>query len=1295
MKIIDYFSIGAFRFLKALSFFIYTQGGYKMGEKILNTRLLQKHDIETNWLKAVNFIPKPGEIIVYDPDDNNSSSRVKIGDGVTNVNDLPFVTNNSSITINYNGTNRIDVIQGNHVYGLRLKTDNSINLNTWLINHATYNGEYLFDGTDIEGPIKLTGRSNFVGGIHGYENLTRVHFIADGQDITNGGEIALNNVKVFTAFIESQVYDLNTTNVLFERKKILTFANNELRISNRWIYTSDDVNTVDRFPACGLYSVYKDAIVGCNANNLFTPVEEMTGISSSRYMSSFTFYLKNTNINIQALIGANEIRYRGSLVDFKDEPRPRFKIYFDAWGEEGGPWPLIKDQILDFSFSITEGGLNNAATPPHQTICITHRDSDTWNLIPVGVTTNWSGNIGELYSYDGAKFSFINGTEEDEGRAQLVLGNNIGTGTEGNKSGRLTLYSSDGVTSGTLMQGNGKNTYVTSYLPNTGGTLLSTNNYQYHALPLSGGTLTGDITIDGGTSGRAYKIRRTFDDVQYTFDNTIQYDKAGTARYYVGDTLENQMMMYADQTKFSKPINVTGGPTGDNAKRTLENLGAASKTQVNEKFTQYDTILNQSIPSEASEIGDISVIGPDGTAIWTTRGTVNYEMFGAKLDGIEDDTAAAIACHEFANEHGFKVEQHRGTLYLKTATADNCPIIKTPCDWTGMTILMTEAMAKNTIMKVVPDAGLQSRSLTAEEIAQLTSDTINIPFLANYKNHICHFQTNINIGKRDGFPDDDYIYRETVTVDRHGNLIDGKLFRHMTDATTIYMKYQSITDVPIEIKGAKIILNTTDDSKIPSIYISRSNATISNMAFEIASQTSTNSLEYKGSIFVFEYCYNTMIEKLCGENFTTFYEEGADNKATCYAFYLNGLSRCTVRDCVLLRGWGPIQTQYCKDMIFKDSTLGRVDNHYHCRNYTVTNCTFTTSHSCINIGYGDGQFLIDGVRFIKFAEPDTPLFNYCINLRGEFCALYSGDLIIRNVYVENNTGEYINIVRGSYGDYFNFSDDPSIILPLAFPRTTIENVSYTTDNVEVVRYEVNEASYPVVNSLPIVAPSVDIVNVNRTDIPATETLRLRFTTSYHDSSKTTLSNITKNGRRYDVTITSARAFDPRPNCTGNVLFINSRVGNMTGDIRGMLRLDNCYVWAHGNWGGVMRLSLSHCTLYTSSSNIIKLNAIMRVYMVNCEIETVSSIMPTEIEAPALYYFRDNYCITAEIDGELANKLMGSTTITNDISRPITTEEVDIICGMTIVSSEVDYVDETTGFPYRLYVDNGQLHMTEV
>lgn len=62
-----------------------------MAENTIKTRLQMKNDTEANWNKAVNFIPKQGEMIVYNVDDEHNKPRIKVGDGETNVINLPFI----------------------------------------------------------------------------------------------------------------------------------------------------------------------------------------------------------------------------------------------------------------------------------------------------------------------------------------------------------------------------------------------------------------------------------------------------------------------------------------------------------------------------------------------------------------------------------------------------------------------------------------------------------------------------------------------------------------------------------------------------------------------------------------------------------------------------------------------------------------------------------------------------------------------------------------------------------------------------------------------------------------------------------------------------------------------------------------------------------------------------------------------------------------------------------------------------------------------------------------------------
>ena len=57
-------------------------------------RFQNKHDTEANWIKATNFVPLQGELIIYDVDATHDYVRFKIGDGVTDVNNLPFLIDN-------------------------------------------------------------------------------------------------------------------------------------------------------------------------------------------------------------------------------------------------------------------------------------------------------------------------------------------------------------------------------------------------------------------------------------------------------------------------------------------------------------------------------------------------------------------------------------------------------------------------------------------------------------------------------------------------------------------------------------------------------------------------------------------------------------------------------------------------------------------------------------------------------------------------------------------------------------------------------------------------------------------------------------------------------------------------------------------------------------------------------------------------------------------------------------------------------------------------------------------------
>lgn len=69
-----------------------------MGKNIVHARIQLKNDTEKNWNKS-NFIPLKGELIIYSTDETHPFSRIKIGDGVTNIIELPFLPTGESIGV--------------------------------------------------------------------------------------------------------------------------------------------------------------------------------------------------------------------------------------------------------------------------------------------------------------------------------------------------------------------------------------------------------------------------------------------------------------------------------------------------------------------------------------------------------------------------------------------------------------------------------------------------------------------------------------------------------------------------------------------------------------------------------------------------------------------------------------------------------------------------------------------------------------------------------------------------------------------------------------------------------------------------------------------------------------------------------------------------------------------------------------------------------------------------------------------------------------------------------------------
>lgn len=128
----------------------------------IKTRIQLKSDTEANWNKAGpkngsnGFVPLLGELIVYTADATHPFSRLKVGDGVTNVVDLEFI---DAGTIN---GEEVEIVKKNTTNEFPLSGSSDklyIDLSTNTIYHYTGANGYSQLSNFTYSPVKTTIRN--------------------------------------------------------------------------------------------------------------------------------------------------------------------------------------------------------------------------------------------------------------------------------------------------------------------------------------------------------------------------------------------------------------------------------------------------------------------------------------------------------------------------------------------------------------------------------------------------------------------------------------------------------------------------------------------------------------------------------------------------------------------------------------------------------------------------------------------------------------------------------------------------------------------------------------------------------------------------------------------------------------------------------------------------------------------------------------------------------------------------------------------------------------------------------
>lgn len=289
-------------------------------------------------------------------------------------------------------------------------------------------------------------------------------------------------------------------------------------------------------------------------------------------------------------------------------------------------------------------------------------------------------------------------------------------------------------------------------------------------------------------------------------------------------------------------------------------------------------------------------------------------------------------------------------------------------------------------------------------------------------------------------------------------------------------------------------------------------------------------------------------------------------------------------------------------MMYEDCVLGRIDNHYGCRDYYVNNCIFTTSVAAIYIGFGDGTFIIENCKFIK--NDDASFYDgtnqNCIYLRNDLCALYSGTIICRNIEIENNTSKSIRFIGASY-DNLNYGSNTNVILPCYMPKLILENINTKKIPGLILIEEILKSNnYLVTNNLILHNQDIYINNCYctyidiRTEYVNADTFNIKIINSEITSSNRINSNINRlelyGSNIYANNLKNIVSLIGRDLIlTGNIVIENMINGSFTNISNGRFSFTSCETCKINN------------SIITASPSLESSNSITNMIINDCEL----------------------------------------------------------------------------------------------